>query len=277
MEDIYYNKYIKYKTKYLELKELNGGGAKIDSFKRFLGFKTAAPAVTAAPLVPKAVTAAPLVPKVVTTAQLAPARYNLLFNTEEKIFNTYFDILVQHGSKLLTYNNNIYYIPDNNQTYFTEQLLLQIILPELYIHKNEIDYQQIIINIYKSFCNTINTYRNNINNIKISEILSKKILSNNVLQLSIIIENLEKIKTSYKIDLPVLKNTIREYFAFLNSCIEKKIQFNNFNICENSTVYLNSFLNNPFFYNNKNEFMVERLISPVEKLLYAVHIADKNN
>ena len=40
MEDIHYNKYIKYKTKYLELKELNGGGL----LKKFRGlFKSSAP------------------------------------------------------------------------------------------------------------------------------------------------------------------------------------------------------------------------------------------
>ena len=38
MEIDYYEKYIKYRTKYLQLKEeLEGGGAKFDKFKRFLG------------------------------------------------------------------------------------------------------------------------------------------------------------------------------------------------------------------------------------------------
>ena len=37
MEDIYYNKYIKYKTKYLELKEQSGSGF-MDNFKALIGY-----------------------------------------------------------------------------------------------------------------------------------------------------------------------------------------------------------------------------------------------
>jgi hypothetical protein len=220
MEDIHYNKYIKYKTKYLELKEQRGSGSRIGSG---IG-----------------------------------EWFSALFRTqEEKIFGAYFDLLKKHQTSLTDINH----IPQN-QTYYTEQFLLPFILPQLYIYKNIIDYQQTIINIYKSFCNTINTYRSGQN--------IKEILSNNVLQLSIINTNLDNIKSSYKIDLPVLKKTISLYFQFLNTCIEKNIQFSNFNVCESNTNYLDNFLKNSF-YNDNGRFKVELLSSPELKLFYAVH------
>jgi hypothetical protein len=190
-QDIHYNKYIKYKTKYLELKEQRGSG--IGEW------------------------------------------FNRSTITEEKIFETNFDKLKDQKCKIDSYLN---YNKDNISIIISsvEDLLLNIILPQLYIYNNKTDYQQIIINIYKSFCNTINTYRSGQN--------IKEILSNNVLQLLKINTDLNNIKSSYKIDLPVLRNTISLYFQFLDTYIKQNIQFDkiNKNICEVNTDHLNHFL-----------------------------------
>jgi hypothetical protein len=218
-KDIHYNKYIKYKTKYLELKEQRGSGI----------------------------------------GEL----FNKSTIKEEKIFETNFDLLKDNKCKIDNYLN---YNKDNISKIISsvEDLLLNIILPQLYIYNNKTDYQQIIINIYKSFCNTINTYRSKQN--------IKEILGNNVSQLSIINTGLDKINTSYKIDLPVLKKTISLYFQFLNTCIEQHIQFDktNKNICEVLNDYLNHFLKDSNNFKN-NKFMVEKLLTSTDKLLYAVH------
>jgi hypothetical protein len=206
MEDIHYNKYIKYKTKYLELKEQRGSG-----IGEWFKIK------------------------------------------EEKIFENNFDILKDNKCKIdnyLNYNkNNISIIISS-----VEEFLLNKILPQLYIYNNKTDYQQIIINIYKSFCNTINTYR--------SEQNIKEILLNNVLQLSIINTGLDNIKSSYKIDLPVLRKIISLYFQFLNTCIEQHIQFDKINICVQNFEHYELILTR----GNKKSF------SSSDKLLYAVYI-----
>ena len=179
---------------------------------------------------------------------------------EEKIFETNFDLLKDNKCKIDNYLN---YNKDNISRIISsvEDLLLNMILPQLYIYNNKTDYQQIIINIYKSFCNTINTYRSKQN--------IKEILKNHLSQIN---KDLDKINTSYKIDLPVLKSTISLYFQLLNYCIDTNIQFDktNKNICEVLNDYLNHFLNDSNNFKN-NKFMVEKLLTSTDKLLYAVH------
>jgi hypothetical protein len=205
MEDIHYNKYIKYKTKYLELKEQRGSG-----IGEWFKIK------------------------------------------EEKIFENNFDNLKEYKSFINTYLNNEGDI--SNFIYKLEVFLLDKILPQLYIYNNKTDYQQIIINIYKSFCNTINTYYRSNENIE--EILK--------IHRSQINKGLDKINTSYKIDLPVLRSTISLYFQLLNYCIQQNIQFDktNKNICMQHLEHLQLILTR----GDKKSF------SSSDKLLHAVNI-----
>jgi len=83
---------------------------------------------------------------------------------------------------------------------------------------------------------------------------------------------LDNIKKEYGIDSPVLKDTILLYFSSLIYCIDNDIEFfnNNSNICEKNNVILDRILKNPF-HNDNGKIKVETLLSPQEKLLYAVY------
>jgi hypothetical protein len=241
MEDIHYNKYIKYKTKYLELKEQRGSGLDVRKWfsKKF--------------------------------NNKIKEEENPVKQIEEKdIFGEIFDELIKQ--KLLIHRR-FHFEKDSLslQIYLLEIFLFNKILPHLYIYKNTTKYQQNIIIIYKSFCNAINTCHKNTyreeQNIKEIKIF------NNELQLSIIIMYLDNIKKEYGIDSPVLKETILMYFSSLDYCINNEIEFynNNSNICENNNVIFDNILKNPF-HNDNGKIKVETLLSPQEKLLYAVYM-----
>jgi hypothetical protein len=186
IQDEHYKKYIKYKTKYLELKEQSGGGGVITFFK----------------------------------------------SEEEKIYGEKIDIK-KTLNIFKTHNTSLWDI---------EKYLTNIIFQELYkkyFDNNEEQKKNIIIELYKIICNTINNYYEYFKNKDISK--KHTIEENNKNNLTQLIKHLDNIKT------PLLKQIVELYFTMLNNHIKKDfkdIPVIIYNTCKYNKDYVDDVVNN---------------------------------
>jgi hypothetical protein len=246
IQDEHYKKYIKYKTKYLELKEQSGRGLfrnpevyeKIQSGGESKSFME----------------------------QI----FDFLFSQEGKIYDTYYLSLNDSKSRLANTPDSDKIDKIDKAIFGIESIVSQFILPRLYVYPN-IDKNK-IIQIYKVFCQNIDEYRNHLKlDVMTQNNTKTNIINNNNNHKKQLLGYLDNIR------LPLLKETIELYYSKLNERIEKNVKFTiELNICESNQLYIDYTLKNRLKTYWANTLSGKKPLSTWEETLKTI-LADRTD